>query len=160
MSEVFNHRGYSGTAEVSIEDGCLVGRVLHIRDIIAYEGSNVDDLRQAFQDAVDDYLAHCAEANKSPDKPYSGSFNVRTGPDRHRLLVEIGAALKKGLNETVNHVIDHYIEQSQRASQTISITVPVSEIRRLTAGGTQSDHVRVLAGSGQGGAFSHVTTSH
>jgi predicted HicB family RNase H-like nuclease len=160
MSEVLSHRGYSGTAEVSIEDGCLVGRVLHIRDIIAYEGCNVDALKRSFEEAVDDYLAHCAEISKSPDKPYSGSFNVRTGPDRHRSLVEIGASLKKGLNETVNHMIDYYLEHGQRAQQTINITVPASEIRRLTADGSQPQHVRLLAGSSQGGAFPHVTATH
>ena len=47
-----------------------------------YEGNSVNSLRKAFEGAVDDYLDLCAKEGKIPDKPFKGSFNVRTGTPR------------------------------------------------------------------------------
>lgn len=103
---LLRHKGYSGSVEVSLEDDCLHGRLLHIDDLITYGGSTVAELRAEFEAAVDDYLAYCLETGKVPDKPYTGSFNVRIGHERHRWLVEVAAAANMSLNECVCDVID------------------------------------------------------
>jgi predicted HicB family RNase H-like nuclease len=68
------YKEYIGTVEYSEEGNCLFGRIAGIRDIISYEGESVAEIRKAFEEAVDDYLAHCAEVGKEPNKPYSGQF--------------------------------------------------------------------------------------
>ncbi|MCL2459614.1 MAG: type II toxin-antitoxin system HicB family antitoxin [Desulfobulbus sp.] len=73
-------KGYIGTVEYSEEDNCLFGRIGGCRDIISYEGESVVEIRQAFEDAVDDYLKHCAATGKEPNKPYSGKFVLRIAP--------------------------------------------------------------------------------
>lgn len=65
----FQHRGYSGTAEVSREDDCLFGRVLHINDVITFEGQTLREVREQFEIAVDEYLVHCKAVGKQPDRP-------------------------------------------------------------------------------------------
>ena len=54
------YKGYVGTVEYSQKDGCLFGRIVGIQDIVSYEGESVTAIQQAFEDAVDDYLEHCA----------------------------------------------------------------------------------------------------
>jgi predicted HicB family RNase H-like nuclease len=102
------HHGYSGSVEVSVEDGCLHGRLLHIVDIITYEGRTVPDVATAFEVAVDEYLEHCRTIGKTPNRPYSGTFNVRVGPERHRQLALLAARTGSSINETMCRVIDKY----------------------------------------------------
>ncbi len=45
------------------------------------------ELKKAFQDSVDDYLAFCKERGEEPEKPFSGQFVVRAEPELHRAVV-------------------------------------------------------------------------
>lgn len=105
------YQGYAGTVEVSLEDACLHGRLLHIDDLITYEGDNVADITAAFRAAVYRYLAHCKAMNKQPNRPYSGSFNVRIGPDRHRQLARMVGAGAGSINEALCLVLDSHFQQ-------------------------------------------------
>lgn len=84
MSKVLEYKNYAGSVEFSEEDGILFGKVLGIRALISYEGLTVPELAADFHAAVDDYLALCEAENREPERPYKGSFNVRTAPETHR----------------------------------------------------------------------------
>lgn len=45
--------------------------------MVNFEGQSVQELTEAFHEAVDDYLAYCEEEGVQPHKSYSGSLNVR-----------------------------------------------------------------------------------
>jgi len=62
----------------------LHGRVLSVRDVISFHGESIEEVRQAFKEAIDDYLADCAAQGRDPDKPFSGKFVVRVKPEVHR----------------------------------------------------------------------------
>lgn len=64
----FFHLGFEGTAESSLEDNCLHGKILFISDLITYEGENPTQLRSAFVDAVDRYLDYCERTGKAPNQ--------------------------------------------------------------------------------------------
>lgn len=96
-----SYKSYTGSAEMSIEDNCLHGRILFITDSITYEGSTVQELVSNFEETVDDYLAYCQETNQEPNKPFSGSFNVRTGAGLHKKAAEKAREQGKSLNEFV-----------------------------------------------------------
>lgn len=52
------YKGYKGTIE--IEDDTLLGHVLGLKNmIISYEGKNIDELKDDFQNGIDDYLENC-----------------------------------------------------------------------------------------------------
>ena len=53
---LFRYKGFYGSAEASVEDNCLFGKLEFIEPLISYEGQNVEELEQAFKEAVDDYL--------------------------------------------------------------------------------------------------------
>lgn len=63
------HKGYTGSAELPVEDGVAFGRLLAIRDLVTYEADTPAGLKAAFEDAVEDYLAGCQEAGREPDRP-------------------------------------------------------------------------------------------
>ncbi|MCJ7602828.1 MAG: type II toxin-antitoxin system HicB family antitoxin [Desulfobulbaceae bacterium] len=106
------YKGYTGTIEASIEDGCLHGQLLFITDIITYEGNTVDEIKASFEEAVDHYLAYCKETGKPANKPYSGTFNVRVGQELHRKAVEVAYNQGINLNDFVVQSIKNSIVQN------------------------------------------------
>jgi len=106
------HKGYFAKVEFDEEANIFHGEVINLRDVITFEGSTVDELRQAFQDSVDDYLEFCAERGEDPDKPYSGKFVVRVEPELHKnIAIE---ARKKGtsINTLVSEALSKALEES------------------------------------------------
>ncbi len=101
MNNAIEYKGYLGTVEFSPEDKVFFGKIFGIKDIVTFEGESVKELEKAFKDAVEDYLQTCKSLNKTPEKPYSGSFNVRVSPDLHKKA----AFLAKKKNLTLNHFI-------------------------------------------------------
>lgn len=104
-NDIFTHNGYSGSIEFSIEDECLHGRILFIDDLVVYEGETLGDLRKAFEEAVDRYLEMCKATGTPANKPYSGTFNVRIGPELHREAARAAYLQGKKLNEYVAQAI-------------------------------------------------------
>ena len=101
MNNDLEYKGYSGSVEFSAEDKRLFGKVLFVESLLMYSGESVAELESAFQETVDSYLAFCAETGRQPNKPYSGTFNVRTGEDLHRQSAMSGHKLGMSLNEFV-----------------------------------------------------------
>ena len=99
MKNTMTYNGYIGTVEYSEDDDVMFGRLAGIDDIITYEGDSVQELRKAFQEAVDDYLAHCRQTGKIPNKPYSGKFTLRISPEVHARLAAQARAMGKSLNQ-------------------------------------------------------------
>jgi predicted HicB family RNase H-like nuclease len=105
MSNDFNYKGYSGSCLVSIEDDCLHGRILFIDDLITYEGNSVSELGISFKEAVDGYINYCKETGTPANKPYSGSFNIRPGPELHKSAAQCAVLTGVKLNEFVRGAI-------------------------------------------------------
>ena len=60
-------KGFTGSVEFSIEDDCLYGRILYIKDLITYEGDTIIDLANNYQEAVEHYIEYLVKTNaKSP----------------------------------------------------------------------------------------------
>ena len=117
MSNVLQHQGYLGSIEFSLEDKLLFGKILHIKDLISYGGETIEELECNFHEAVDDYLALCAEVGIEPRKPFKGSFNVRTQPEKHEAIAYQAALEGVKLNQFVNMAIDQYLKDGLRPQE-------------------------------------------
>jgi predicted HicB family RNase H-like nuclease len=90
MNNTMTYQGY--TAVIGYEDGThgeegvFFGKIIGIRDVINFECTYVEELHQAFHEAVEDYLEYCEEKGVSPQKPYSGTFNVRIPSELHQKI--------------------------------------------------------------------------
>ena len=103
------HKGFAARVEYSEEDGCFVGHIAGIRDVIGFHGDSVAELRAAFKEAVDDYLETCKKLGKQPNKPYSGQFRLRLAPELHARAAMLAETRGKSLNTWVSEVIEKSI---------------------------------------------------
>ena len=106
------HKGYSGSIEYSEEDGLLYGQVLGIRGLISYEGETGKDLEADFKEAIDVYLADCKAENKTAEKPFKGSFNVRIPSALHQRAALLAMEAKVSLNAFVAESIRSRVMKS------------------------------------------------
>ena len=67
MLEKIVYKGFSSTPQDDIEDGIIYGVVDGIDGVAGYEADNLDEVREAFRNAVDDYIDACREAGVSPE---------------------------------------------------------------------------------------------
>ena len=63
------YKGYAARIDYSLDDGCFVGHIAGINDIVGFHGESVSELRAAFEEAVDDYFQTCESLNRPPQKP-------------------------------------------------------------------------------------------
>jgi predicted HicB family RNase H-like nuclease len=63
------YNGYSARVEFDALDRLFVGHLAGLRDVVGFHGSSVDELENAFREAVDDYLAACRGLGQAPNKP-------------------------------------------------------------------------------------------
>lgn len=103
--KILSHKNYSGSIEVSLEDGCLHGEILFINDLVSYESETVGGLQAAFEAAVDNYLDKCRREGLEPDKPCGGTFNVRLTPELHRNASVAAARKGQSLNDFVKDCV-------------------------------------------------------
>ena len=92
------YQGFSARIEYSDDDGCFIGRIAGIRDVIGFHGESVAQLRSAFHEAVDDYLDTCRKLGRPPQKPYSGKLMLRLDPSLHARVAMIAEAQGISLN--------------------------------------------------------------
>ncbi len=111
---MMEYKGYF--AKVDYDDGADIfhGEVINLRDVITFEGETVRELKQAFQDSVDDYLAFCADRGEDPEKPYSGKFVVRVEPELHKNISMEARKKGKSLNVWVKDALFRALEDPSR----------------------------------------------
>jgi predicted HicB family RNase H-like nuclease len=102
---MLNYKGYTGHLEIDEEAGIIFGRVLDIRDVVTFKGETIAEVKQAFQDSIDDYLEFCQELEQDPDKPFSGKLPFRTTPEHHRKLFLAAAKAGKSINAWMDEVL-------------------------------------------------------
>ena len=93
------YKTYSARVEFDAQDNILHGRIAGIRDGVTFHASDVDELRRAFREAVDDYVETCAKIGKAPQKSYSGQLMLRVDPAVHASAARAAELAGKSLNQ-------------------------------------------------------------
>jgi predicted HicB family RNase H-like nuclease len=104
------YKGYHATVDYSQDDNILFGTIVGINDLITFEAESISDLKVDFEEAVDDYLATCAQLGREPEKEFKGQFNVRIAPSLHKKAAIKAAKQKMKLNKFVEMAIQHAVE--------------------------------------------------
>ena len=60
------YKGYTGKVEYIEDAEIFHGEIGGIRDVVTFQGKSVEELKQAFQDSVEEYLRICKERGKYP----------------------------------------------------------------------------------------------
>lgn len=102
---MMKYKNYVATVQYDDDAEIFHGEVINTRDVITFQGKSVKDLRKAFKDSIDDYIAFCKERGEAPEKPFSGQFVVRVPPEVHRRAVVAAKKSGKSLNSWVAETI-------------------------------------------------------
>ena len=121
---MMEYKGYVGKVEFDDEAGIFHGEVLDTRDVITFQGQSVDELKTAFQESIDDYLAFCKQRGEEPNKPFSGQFVTRVPPELHRQVNLAANISGKSLNAWV-------VEQLQAA---VALVKSIKAVRGTAKG--------------------------
>jgi predicted HicB family RNase H-like nuclease len=106
MTNSMTYKGYSARIEYDDEDGIFTGRVAGIRDGVGFHADTVDALRDAFHEAVEDYVETCAKVCKEPQKAFSGQVMFRVDPEIHRKAALAAELSGKSLNQWAEEVLN------------------------------------------------------
>ena len=109
---MMEYKGYVGRVEYDDEAGVFHGEVINTRDVITFQGATVKELRKAFRDSVEDYLAFCKERAEEPEKPYSGQFITRVSPELHRRINLAATLAGKSLNAWVTEQLESGVHEA------------------------------------------------
>lgn len=112
MNDILQYKTYLATVHFSAEDETFFGEIIGINDLVSFEGTTVPMLKEAFQEAVEDYIATCKEAGKEPEKTYKGSFNVRIPMELHRKAAIYASIKNISLNDLVRQAIDLVVNKA------------------------------------------------
>jgi predicted HicB family RNase H-like nuclease len=106
------YKGYHGSAEVSVYDECLFGKIQGIDALVTYEGKDFSALKKAFEESVDSYLSLCKRNGINPEKEYSGQYKFRPGAELHKRLVQHAEKRKESLNSVTIQACENYLDKS------------------------------------------------
>jgi len=114
MKDILKYKDFAGSVQFSAEDEVFHGKLIGIDDLVTFEGESVTQLKESFEEAVDDYLELCESVGKSPFKSYKGSFNVRISPALHKQLAHKSIEMGVSLNQLVEQAINEKLEGTTR----------------------------------------------
>lgn len=109
MKNVLAYKDYISTISYSSDDDVFHGKIEGIDDLVNFEGTSVQELKLAFEEAVEDYIDTCIQLGKQPLKSYNGSFNVRIDPEIHRKAVRKAIIEGISLNKLVEKAIEEKV---------------------------------------------------
>ena len=138
MDNILEYKGYMSKIGYSADDKLLFGKIEGIVDLVTFQAESSLEIENEFHAAVDDYLAFCEGQGVSPDKAFSGTFNVRITPELHRSLHLHAYKNSATMNSTVELAIEQFLNgdggdknhmeayfaamQALRAERTMTIT--------------------------------------
>ena len=108
------HKGYAARIEYSDEDGCFVGHIAGINDVVGFHGEAVTALRAAFEEAVNDYLETCEKLERQPQKPYSGKLMLRIPPEVHAAVAMAAEVSGKSINQWATETLADVLQTNPK----------------------------------------------
>ncbi|GHT39666.1 hypothetical protein FACS189437_03690 [Bacteroidia bacterium] len=111
MENILKYKNFIATVKYSDEDEAFIGRIEGIDSVVSFEGQSVNELKEAFKEATESYLAFCkSHGITDAQKSYTGVFNVRINSDLHRKASIRAKSRGTTLNAFVKKAIEREIE--------------------------------------------------
>jgi predicted HicB family RNase H-like nuclease len=107
MMDTLKYKDFVGVVGYSAENEVFHGKIEGIDGLVTFEAENSKDLKRAFEDAVNDYIAFCNEKGINPYKSFTGTFNVRIKPELHKKAYQRALLRGVSLNQVVSDALAH-----------------------------------------------------
>jgi predicted HicB family RNase H-like nuclease len=101
---MMKYKGYIGEVEYDADAKIFSGEVKGLHAVVTFQGRTTDELEESFRQSIDLYIRMCEEDGISPEKPYSGRFNVRIPPELHHDIALCAASERTSINDWVIEV--------------------------------------------------------
>ena len=111
MKDVLKYKDFIATVHYSSDNDVFFGKIDNINDLVSFEGKTTSELKEAFKEAVEDYIDLCATNKKDIFKTYNGSFNIRISPELHKKVHEEALLRGISLNQLVQKAIEHELAE-------------------------------------------------
>ena len=85
------YKGYRSKVELDEKAGVFHGEVINTRDVITFQGASNEDLKQAFEKSVDDYLEFCASRGEDPERYSLDQLVLEIKPQNRQNETDCGA---------------------------------------------------------------------
>ena len=105
MSNRFSYKGYQAKYEWDEDGKFYHGQIANLTDIVTFHAKTLDKLKKEMVISVEDYLEFCQEEGKEPERPYSGTFNVRIKPEVHKAIAQKATRQGVSINRFVAEII-------------------------------------------------------
>lgn len=105
-----NHNGFIGTFNYIEDEDILYGKIEGITDLVTFEGISIAEVKDAFIEAVEDYVFLCNEVGKEPLKSFKGSFNVRLSSELHRKVSMEAVRNNMNLNQFIQATLQKSVQ--------------------------------------------------
>ena len=109
MKDFLLYKDFIGSVHFNAEDEIFFGKIEGIDDLISFEGTSVVELKEAFEEAVEDYMILCEENGKKIEKTYKGSFNVRISPEIHKKAKKLATMKGISLNQFIQKAVEEEV---------------------------------------------------
>ena len=119
MNSMLEYKGYHASIEYDAEDNIFVGEVFGITDSLNFHGTSVTELKEMFEQSIENYLELCEKIGKNPDKEFKGTFNVRIPPELHKKAALAAAKQKITLNQYVIKALHQSFEEKDKTKETV-----------------------------------------
>lgn len=107
------YNGFLGVFNYIEDEDILHGKIEGITDLVTFEGASIKEVKEAFREAVDDYIEICKEVKKEPLKSFKGSFNVRLTPQLHTQVFFEAKRQNMNINQFVKKALQTTIQKKQ-----------------------------------------------
>jgi predicted HicB family RNase H-like nuclease len=94
-ARTLSYKGYIATIECDERDHIYWGKVLGMTDRITFEGETLQALTDDFHNAIDFYLADCANTGRTPEPPPTGDLTLHLDPETHGAILAAATAAGK-----------------------------------------------------------------
>ena len=117
MTKRLTYKGYTATVEFDAEDRLFFGRLSDISDIVTFHGESAGELVEAFEQAVDGYLAMSEKLGRTPQSPHVRRIVVRVPSDIHARAVALAHVEGKSLDVWAQDLLVQVTNQSSPAAR-------------------------------------------
>ena len=105
MTKQLTYKGYTATVEFDAEDRLFFGRLSGISDMVTFHGESVAELVQAFEQAVDGYLAMSEQLGRASQSPHVRRIVVRVPREVHARALALAQVEGKSLDTWAQEVL-------------------------------------------------------
>lgn len=109
------YKGFIGQIDYDSETHRLVGEVVNSIDLLEFDGECAVEIKENFQQCVDDYLAFQNEYVGVNPTPFVGNFTICLSTDKQDKVIKAaqsnGQSVSHWLNQRVDILLSRYFSK-------------------------------------------------